>query len=244
MKSKNILITGSSGKLGRSLLSLNFKDKNIFAPSHKELDITHRAQVVHYLDSHKIDAVIHCAAIASVQSCEKDIASAIKVNIIGTSNLVEAALKNPEIRFIYVSTDYVYPCILGPYSEKDSTIPFTVYGWTKLGGECAVKILKNHCVVRTSFFDPRDISFDTAPIDAFYSKIPIMDLAESLFFLLDCTYIGTLNVGQKRASAYEILKKHKPSIKPISVKDMQFNRAPDSSLDISLWTKIRKAERI
>jgi dTDP-4-dehydrorhamnose reductase len=234
-----ILITGGSGKLGSVLLASGLGNRNILAPTRAEMDITNKAQVIEYFSKNQIDAVIHCAAYTNVRGCEENPDVAIKSNVIGTANVVEAALKqNP--RFIYLSTDYVYPCSHGPYSEKDKTIPFTSYGWSKLGGECTVKLLKNHCIIRTSLFNPQNISFDTAPIDAFYSKISFSELAKAIKILLDKEFIGTVNIGQERASAYEILSKYKPEIRPVSIKDIPgFDRAVDSSLDITLWKSIR-----
>ncbi len=242
MKYSNILLTGGSGKLGRALLTSKLKNRKILAPAKAEMDITNFSQVESFFKNNKIDAVIHCAAFTSVPECEKNPVTAVEANIVGTSNVVKAALKKENTRLIYISTDYVYPCKNGPYSERDPAIPFTVYAWTKLGGECAIKALKNHCIIRTSFFDPDNIKFDTAASDAFFSKIPINELVENIISLLDSDFTGTINVGQERASIYQILKKYKPSLRPMTVeelsRDKPFDRALDSSLDVGLWQEI------
>ena len=63
------------------------------------------------MNTNNISHVIHCAAIARMSICEADPIKAIRVNIIGTSNLVQAILKKEsykkEIRFIFISTDGV-----------------------------------------------------------------------------------------------------------------------------------------
>lgn len=237
MKYKSILITGSSGRLGKAILSSKlFKTTSLLTPSHHEMDITDRKSVESYFKNNKIDAIIHCAAFTDVKKCESSPQLAINANIVGTSNIAEFAnLVNA--RIIAISTDYVYPCIKGPYSEKDATVPFTVYGWTKLGGECAIKTVKNHCIVRTSFFEPDKITFDTAPNDAYFSKMPIEELARAIKLILEEDFVGTMNIGQDRISIYDAYKKYKKDIKPVSIKDIAFNRAPDSSLDVSLWKK-------
>ncbi len=243
MTNKTILITGATGKLGNAIIKHGFSNHQILTPTHTELDISNYETVKKYFEKHKIDKVIHCAAMTNMVECEKNPQQAIETNIIGTFNLINAVYKTPIIRFIYISTDYVYPGTSGPYSESDSVNPFNKYAWTKFAGECAVKLLPNHCIIRTSFFDPANIPFDTAPIDSFNSKIPIDELARDIFWLLNNNFVGVINVGQERASAYEILKKYKPDITKVTLeeisKGLTMKRAVDSSLDISLWKKIR-----
>lgn len=239
MKYSNVLITGATGRVGKAILKSNLINREIFAPTRDEMDITNEQEVLSYFSRNKIDIVIHCAAMTDVRECEKKPEMAVNVNILGTLNIVQAALKNDAV-VIYLSTDYVYPCTKGPYAEKDETIPFTVYGWTKLGGECAVKTSKNFCIIRTSLFEPEKISFDTAPIDAFVSKITFTGLAEAINLLIDKEFNGIINVGQERISLYDLYKKFKPDIKPISIDKIpkEAQRARDSSLDISIWKKI------
>lgn len=56
-----ILMTGGSGFTGKNILE-EFKGKyNLFAPSHKELDLTHFRQGEEYIRRHKITHVIHTA---------------------------------------------------------------------------------------------------------------------------------------------------------------------------------------
>jgi GDP-L-fucose synthase len=58
---KNILITGGSGFIGRNLVE-GLKDKyNIFAPSHKELEIMDFNAVRKYIKKNKIKIIIHTA---------------------------------------------------------------------------------------------------------------------------------------------------------------------------------------
>lgn len=242
MKNKNILITGASGKLGKTIISIGINERNILAPSHSELDITNKKSVEDYFKKNQIDEIIHCAAIASVLKCDQDPNKAISTNSIGTAYLVEEALKNSKIRFLYISTDYVYPCENGKYKETDLVKPFTLYAWTKYGGELAVKNIPNHCIIRTSFFDPENIPFETAFTDSFCSKIPLKDIAENIIKLLDINFSGIINIGQDRISLYDLYKKYKPSIKPESMSELKENikRAKDSSLDVSLWRRIIK----
>lgn len=242
-KSGKILVTGSTGKLGRILLG-KLKENSWLAPSKNEMDITKKEEVAKYFDSYKISCVIHCAALTKMLECENNPGEAIKVNVEGTINLAKEALKK-DVRFFYISTDYVYPGVNGPYKEEDPTVPFTIYGWSKLGGECAVKTIKKHCIIRTSLFDPNNLPFDTAPMDAFFSKISYSELVEAIVFLLNSEFTGTINIGQDRISAYDLFKKYRPGIKAVTLKDIEKElpfknaRAKDSSLDIGLWKNVK-----
>ena len=78
---------------------------------------------------------------------DTNIGKSIDLNIIGTCNLVKEAFLR-KIKFIYLSTSYVYPGIRGNYNENDFLKPWNNYGWSKLGGECAVQMYKNSLILR------------------------------------------------------------------------------------------------
>ncbi|KAF0135182.1 MAG: ligand-binding protein RmlD family [Candidatus Saganbacteria bacterium] len=244
----NILLTGGSGKLGKAIIASGYFS-SILSPSSATLDITKPKRIEKYLNENTIDAIIHCAALARMSECEKDPAKALHVNSIGTAYLVAEILKreihkNNKIRFIYISTDGVYPGIRGNYSENDETIPYNKYGWTKLGGECAVNLLSNYCIIRTSFFDPSHIMFDNSAIDSYSSKVPIDYLVKAIAIMLKEKYVGVINIGSKRTSDYKRYKKYKPQIKPCKLidikKNVDFKMATDASLNSNKWERIKK----
>lgn len=246
MKHKRILLTGGSGSLGKAITVSGYLP-NIYAPSHKTLDITKPETIEKLFVRNNFDAVIHCAALARMTECENDPAKALEINIMGTCNLVMEVLKTnkkgqKDIRFIYISTDGVYPGSRGNYSEKDETIPYNKYGWTKLGAECAVNLLKNFCIIRTSFFDPESIRFDRSATDMYSSKVPVNYLTKAIAVMLESDFTGTINIGGERKSDYERYREFKPSLEPCSrddiMKDIRFKIALDSSLNSSLWNEI------
>ena len=247
---KNILLTGSSGKLGQTIINSNYFP-SLLSPSRDILDITKPETIRKFFDDNEIDAVIHCAALARMKECEEDPVKAIETNILGTSNLVIEVLKKEEklgkkIRFIHISTDGVYPSTRGNYTEKDETIPYNRYGWTKLGSECAVNLLSNFCIIRTRFFDPKSIRFDNSATDLYTSRVTIDYLAKAIAKMLNSKFIGTINIGEERRSDYDVYKEFKPSLEPSKFKDISktasFPMAPDASMDCSLWKKIEKQD--
>jgi len=241
-----IFLTGSSGTLGSAFVRSGLVSA-VLTPDEHELDITDRQAVMEYVAGYEFTALIHCAALARMVLCEQDPSSAVNVNVQGTCHLVEAVLEKERstgktIRFIYISTDGVYNGTQGNYKETDPAVPYNIYGWTKHAAECAVGVLADHCIVRTSFFDPEAIRFDTAAEDAYSSKLPIDELVKALAFLLKSEFTGIINVGGQRLSEYERYKKYKPGIQAVRFKDIAGQAAcplaQDASMDCSVWEKL------
>jgi dTDP-4-dehydrorhamnose reductase len=248
MAYERILLTGGSGKLGSAVRASGLIP-GLIAPGHGALDITKPAEISWFFDAHPVDAVIHCAALARMLECETHPARALETNIIGTCLLVAEVLKREAerkkgIRFVYLSTDGVYAGDTGNFSERAATIPYNRYGWTKLGGECAVRMLSNFCIVRTSFFDPAHIPFAESATDVYSSRLPIGDLVKAIAILLNADFIGTINVGDARRSEYERYKEYKSTLRPCTYKeiarDLPFTIARDASLDLSAWKKLKR----
>lgn len=82
------------------------------------------------------NAVIHCAAMSSVHSCDAQPALAMRVNRDGTRALAEAAAV-ADIPFVYISTDLVFDGRDGWYAEDDTPQPPSVYARSKFEGELA-----------------------------------------------------------------------------------------------------------
>ena len=247
MQYQRILLTGSTGTLGQAIVKTN-RHHELIACSLTNLDIKSPTAIASFFSDHDFDAVIHCAAIAKMAICENDPILGIQTNIIGTANLVAAVLKKEQctkkpIRFIHISTDGVYNGKDGAFRENSPTIPYNRYGWTKLGAECAVNQLINHCIIRTSFFDPSDIRFTDSPTDAFSSKLPILELASIILKIAENSFIGTINIGDVKKSDFDRYREFKPELKPCNYEaiasSLPFTLAQDASLDLSLWNKLK-----
>ncbi|KKN40739.1 hypothetical protein LCGC14_0730470 [marine sediment metagenome] len=70
----------------------------------------------------KVDYVIHAAALKHIRMCEENPLEAVQTNIIGSSNIVDACMKNNVKRAVLVSTD-------------KSPSPRNLYGATKFTAE-------------------------------------------------------------------------------------------------------------
>ena len=246
MKNK-ILLIGGKGNLGSAILNSKIF-KNLDSPKKNKLNLLNKSTIKNFLKK-KYNLIINCAAAARMKECEKNPNKAIKINVIGTLNLVREIINyainfRKKIRLIHISTDGVYPSINGNYSENGPLKPYNVYGWTKLCSESIVKKLKNYVVIRTKFFDKTNIRFNTAATDIYTSMIEIQNLVKEIKNISSKNFIGIINIGAKKKSDFENYKKYKPNIKPCKRKDilknLNFKIAKDSSMNLSLLKKIKR----
>ena len=110
----NILITGIESFVGKVLKNkINTKhkiygiDKISFSKSTYKLDINSK-KVANIIKKHKIDIIIHLAAISRDEDCKKDVHNCFKNNVLGTINLISQAKKYKVKQFIFASTEWVY----------------------------------------------------------------------------------------------------------------------------------------
>lgn len=149
-----VLVTGSTGQLGYDVVRQGKKEGlDMIGIGSRDLDITDKEAVYHYLDHLQPDAIIHCAAYTAVDNAEDEKEVCRSINVNGTRNLVEAAAKGNKAKFMYISTDYVFDGDgKEPFKETDKPNPIGYYGKTKLEGERIVQdILKNWFIVRVSW---------------------------------------------------------------------------------------------
>jgi dTDP-4-dehydrorhamnose reductase len=147
-----ILITGSNGLLGQKLVAAlrNDPEVDLIATSrgddrtpmplrqhYRPMDISCATEVDAVFDATRPDVVIHTAAMTNVDACEQDPEACELQNVTATRYLVAAA-KRHESHFVLLSTDFIFDGANGPYSEADEPSPLSMYGHSKLKGECLV----------------------------------------------------------------------------------------------------------
>ena len=145
-----LLILGSSGQLGKSLVQL-FKYENIICLNKNDLDITNKKNVILKINEICPNIVINAAAYTNVDQAELHSELAFSVNAFGLENLVEAC-KIKSVPLIHISTDYVFDGLKGsPYFPSDSPNPISIYGKSKLAGEKFIQNYEHGFVIRTSW---------------------------------------------------------------------------------------------
>ena len=114
--------------------------------------------------------------------------------------------------------------------------PFTKYGWSKLGGECAVQLYDNHLILRMAM-NRKPFPHPKALIDMRKSLMYIEDAAKVTLQLLDET--GIINVGGKSQSVYDFVKETNSNIQPITLSEISdVNMATDCTMDTTKLNKV------
>lgn len=155
-KGRKVLITGGAGSIGseivKQLIDLEVEKVIIYDNSEyltfnldqhlKELgigkekykliigDVLNYKKVDHVVRTYKPDIIFHAAAYKHVYLMEDNIEESIRVNVGGTKNLADIAIKNKIKQFIFISTDKVVN-------------PSSVMGATKKLCEYYIKCIDN-----------------------------------------------------------------------------------------------------
>ena len=215
---KKIVVSGGSGRFGQ-IIKKNSKNFNFlfFFPKKKELNILKINSIKKYLKYKKPKYFLHLAGLSRPMSIHNnDIVQSIDKNIIGSANITKVCYEL-NIKLIYISTCYVYPGKKGNYNEESALLPINNYAWSKLGGECSVKLYKNSLILRASVTE-KPFIHKNAFVDFKTNFIFHEDLIPNIIKLLDCK--GIINIGGKSQSVYDFAKKYNPQIKKISAKNV------------------------
>jgi UDP-glucose 4-epimerase len=128
-EAKVLLITGGTGSFGnavlRRFLQSGLREIRILSRDEKKQDIQRRVfrnpkLKYHIADirdyravltaTRNVDYIFHAAALKQVPSCEFYPIEAVKTNVLGTDNVLEAAIANGVSRVVCLSSDKaVYP---------------------------------------------------------------------------------------------------------------------------------------
>ena len=83
-----------------------------------------------------LDAVVHFAAESHVDRSVRDASIFVETNVLGTQQLLDAALRSGLPRFVHVSTDEVYGSIAeGSWNEERALEPNSPYSASKAGSD-------------------------------------------------------------------------------------------------------------
>lgn len=194
-------MTGGSGLLGREIAKLN---QGVAAPVHAELDVTDPGSIVRALQKYAPDIVLHLAAATKPPEHEKNSDVGIAVNIIGTANVARAC-GIAGLRLVYASTDYVYAGP-GPHREDEPVTSPYKFGWSKLGGECAVRMLNDFLILRLSF-GPVPFPWEKVYENQYNSKLYVDEMAPLALMAAQSGARGVMNLGGPRMSLEDYAKR-------------------------------------
>lgn len=233
---QKILLIGSRGLLGTELQKLNTE---LITPDRLDLDITTVTE--DHIALINPDVIINCAAITDNRKIEQDPRAALEVNIIGAARLASIC-SSLNIRYVYISSDYIYKGDRGNYKEDDEILPNNLYAWTKLGGEASAKAVKNHLIIRTSF-GPDKFNYSVAFIDKWASKDYIDRIAPLILEAAISPITGVLNIGTERKTLYDHASERN-SVEPVKLSDTSFSTPYDTSLNLQKWLDYKSSTPI
>ncbi len=241
MKKKRVVITGGAGAFAKKFKAFNKKFLIKF-PTKYELNILNLSQIKNYIKKFKPDYLIHNAALSRPMDIhEKNINLSIKKNIIGTCNIVTVC-NEYNVKLIYFSTNYVYPGKRGNYKETDPILPCNNYGWSKLGGECAVQMYKNSLILRLAI-TKYPFKHKKAYTNVKSSFIYYSDAASIVMQLINQK--GVINIGGKSQTIFNFVKDKKKKIFPI-IYDSKIHSSlipKNSSLNLLKMKKLIKKQK-
>jgi dTDP-4-dehydrorhamnose reductase len=267
-----LLITGGSGFLGWNLAKYAAELYEVFFTyghhfitiegcQEYHLNLQDRSGIENLLEEIQPEIVIHTAALANVDICEKRRSLAYEINVAATTHLAKCA-EELNCRFVYISTDLVFDGQTGHYTETDRPTPLNYYGETKLLGEKTVmSTMTDYLIVRMAlmygvgngvngcFTDwIRDGLEHKRPVrlytDQYRTPLFVLDGVRALFELIEKPIKNEILhlAGKERLNRYDFGKKFakifgydKQWIRPAKMQDVTTTAQRGS--DCSLNTK-------
>jgi len=159
------------------------------------------------------DVIVHCGALTHVDYCETHPEESYEKTVQSTINLVQVA-KACKARMVYISTDYVFDGVDGPYREDAHVHPISIYAEHKLQAEqLVIKEIHDALVLRvTNVYgdEVRGKNFVARiieqcvnkqkltlklPYDQYASPANAWDIARAMYVLLKDNKQGIYHIG-------------------------------------------------
>jgi FlaA1/EpsC-like NDP-sugar epimerase len=256
-ENKTILVTGGTGSWGYELVKqlLQFNPKEIRIFSRNEL---HQVEMKSTFNNEKltfiigdikekdslmfackgVDYLFHLAALKHVPVCEEQPYEALKTNVLGTQNVIEAAMINNVNKVIYVSTDKVAD-------------PSNFYGFSKAMGE-RLAVHANVLGSKTKFVCVRGgnvLGSSGSVVQVFQkqikekSKIGITDKNMTRFFLTIEDAVQLLFKAAVESIGGEIFVMKMPTCKILDLAEVLIDYSGKKDVEIEV-TGIRPGEKL
>ena len=238
---KKIMVTGGAGRFAQHIKNLTKDDENfqVLLPTRKEMNFEGfwDCEKYFYANQKDFDYVIHSGGLSSPMRRHKENPTrSIKTNIVGTCNIAMMCERFDK-KMIYISTNYVYPGLHGNQDEEHGLRPFNNYGWSKLGGECAVHHYIDKWLILRACMNAVPFPHKKAFTDVISSHMYADEATKVTLQLLD--EVGIINVGGEAQTVYDFVKPYEPEVGKISVKeisDVEVN--PNSSMNIDKMKRL------
>ena len=248
-KQNKILVLGSEGQLGSSLLKTLGKNFIVEGINKKKFNFLEPKNFSNLLKNDEIKYVINAAAYTNVEQAE-------------ILKFIAQACNEKKIKLFHFSTDYVFDGTKGyPYSERDEPNPISSYGKSKLLGEKFIlDNTDNFLIFRTSGIiskNPNNFIFKIISASKSQDELKIVDdqttslnfsgfLAEAILKILkdheneEDKSKGIFNlVGPNYGSWYDFAKftQHLCSLKGINSRFAKINIVPVNTEEMNFKAK-------
>lgn len=250
---KTILVTGGTGSFGKKFIRkiLETEIKKVIVFSRDELkqfemsqeftdkrirffigDVRDKDRLLRAFDG--VDIVVHAAALKQVGVCEYNPIEAIKTNVLGAQNIIEAAIEREVDKVIALSTD-------------KAAYPVNLYGATKLVSDKLFVSANTYSGMKKSRFAVvryGNVMGSRGSVVPFFNKvketgkIPITDEKMTRFWITLDQGVQFVIDNLVRMKGGEIFIPKIPSIK---VTDLAAAMAPDCKIEI---VGIRPGEKL
>jgi UDP-N-acetylglucosamine 4,6-dehydratase len=242
IKNKVVVITGGTGSFGKKLVERLLKDdevKKVIVFSRDELkqfemqSVYSSPKLRYFLGDVRdfqrlkqatdgVDVIIHAAALKQIPAAEYNPMEAIKTNIIGAENIVNAAIENGVERVVALSTD-------------KAANPANLYGATKLCSDklmVAGNILAGSRETRFAVVRYGNVLGSRGSVIPFFKEqesngsLPITDTKMTRFWLTIEEGVDFVLGSLKRMKGGEIFVPKIPSFKVIDVAQVVSPKTP------------------
>jgi UDP-glucose 4-epimerase len=234
LKNKTLLITGGTGSFGNAVLNRfldtdHFSEIRVFSRDEKKQDDLRRRlrnpKVKFYIGDVRdaqsvetavrgVDYIFHAAALKQVPSCEFFPVEAVKTNVLGTENVLEAAIRNNVKNVVVLSTDKaVYPInamgISKAMMEKVLVAKSRNAGNTVISGTRYGNVMASRGSVIPLFVDQIKSKQDLTLTDPSMTRfmMTLEDAVDLVLFAFENANPGDMFVQKAPAATVEVLAK-------------------------------------
>jgi len=234
LKNKTLLITGGTGSFGNAVLNRfldtnHFSEIRVFSRDEKKQEDQRRRlsnpKVKFYIGDVRdplsvetavrdVDYIFHAAALKQVPSCEFFPLEAVKTNVIGTENVLEAAIRNNVKNVVVLSTDKaVYPInamgISKAMMEKVLIAKSRNAGNTIISGTRYGNVMASRGSVIPLFVDQIKLKQDLTLTDPSMTRfmMTLEDAVDLVLFAFENANQGDMFVQKAPAASIEVLAK-------------------------------------
>jgi len=242
LKNKTVLVTGGTGSFGKKLVERLLKDDEankviVFSRDELkqfEMQSTNSSPKLRYFigdvrdfqrlkqATNGVDVIVHAAALKQIPAAEYNPMEAIKTNIIGAENIVNAAIENGVERVVALSTD-------------KAANPANLYGATKLCSDklmVAGNILAGSRKTRFAVVRYGNVLGSRGSVIPFFKEqesngsLPITDTKMTRFWLTIEEGVNFVLESLERMKGGEIFVPKIPSFKVIDVAEVVSPKTP------------------